>query len=159
MMRCYVWGTNNVEERDRIGRGVLSFAIPDLGIQFRAAHQGTACECEYLALIALLNFAENNPKIFARQTMEACSDAVLMVYQLNGKAPVPVSLERYLRIVRRFQSAHDMSVHWVPTKQNFAFTGVLDLPPVRTPATISLGTSESEKTIEPRQDSQVNLKL
>ena len=63
-MRCFFWGTNNRPDRDTRGAGITSFAIPDWGVQFRAAQFGNATECEYGALLALLAFIEENPKVF-----------------------------------------------------------------------------------------------
>ncbi|MBI5866718.1 MAG: hypothetical protein HZB43_00240 [candidate division Zixibacteria bacterium] len=142
-MRCYTWGTNNSENRDQANNGVVSFAIPDLGIQFRAAYRGTAVECEYLALMALLNFAVTNPKLFERQKLDIFTDAVLPVYQVNRKAPVPTSAERYIRMIQRFRTSHQLTLGWVHKEQNPAFTGVLDLPPLKTKSKIALNTPDT----------------
>ncbi len=137
-MRCYVWGSNNKSQRDDVGNGIISFAIPDFGIQFRARHPGTAAECEYVALLGLLNFANNNPKLFERHSLEVYTDAVSLVYQVNRKAAVPASLARHVKIIDLFRERHKLSIGWVPRDENRAFTGVLDLAPVKTGATISL---------------------
>jgi hypothetical protein len=156
-MRCYTWGTNNLENRDQRGSGILSFAVPDLGIQFRASHQGTASECEYLAIMALLNFVSNNPKIFTEQKLDIYTDAVLPVYQVNKKAPVPPSVERYCRAIQRLRATHQLALGWVPKEQNTAFTGVIDLPPPKTPAKITLNASDQPAGLS--QNDQPNLKL
>ena len=141
-MRCYTWGTNNSENRDQPGNGILSFAIPDLGVQYRAAHVGTASECEYLAIMALLNFVNDNPKIFTRQKVEIYTDAVLPVYQVNRKAPVPASVERYCKAIQRLRLQSQLTVGWVPKEQNLAFIGVIDLPPLKTQTKIAVGPSD-----------------
>jgi len=156
-MRCYTWGTNNAENRDQSGNGLLSFAIPDLGIQFRAAYTGNAAECEYLAIMALLNFVNVNPKIFERQSLDIFTDAVLPVYQVNKKAPVPASAARYCRAIGRFRATHRLSVGWVPREQNPAFVGVLELPPIRTETRIAL--SASDQAVEPSKQVTSNLKF
>lgn len=142
-MRCYIWGTNNREDRDSVGDGIVSFAIPDLGIQFRSRHPGNAAECEYVALLGLINFANNNPKLFESHQVEVYTDAVALVYQLNRKAMVPPALERHARVVQTFREKNRFSVGWVPRDENRAFTGVLDLAPIRTKTNIAMGTSDS----------------
>jgi len=156
-MRCYIWGTSNLENRDQPGNGILSFAIPDLGIQYRAAHRATASECEYLAILALLNFVSNNPKIFTQQKLDIYTDAVLPVYQVNKKAPVPTSVERYCRIIHRFRATHQLALGWVPKEQNMAYTGVLDLPPLKTQTKIALGIPDQPAVLS--KDAQSNLKF
>ncbi|MEW5876197.1 MAG: hypothetical protein AB1752_13590 [Candidatus Zixiibacteriota bacterium] len=141
-MRCYIWGTNNREERDTVADGIVSFAIPDLGIQFRSRHPGTASECEYVALLGLINFANNNHKLFEQHQLEVYTDAVALVYQLNRKAIVPPALERHARVVQTYRDKHRFSIGWVPKDENRAFTGVLDLAPLKTKTRIELGSAD-----------------
>ena len=141
-MRCFVWGTNNYQERDRVGNGVVSFAIPDLGIQFRSRHPGTAAECEYVALLGLLNFANNNTKLFEQHKLEVYTDAVSLVYQVNRKAAVPPALAKHVTLIDQFREKHRFTIGWVPKDENRAFTGVLDLAPLKTKTRISLGSVE-----------------
>ena len=149
-MRCYVWGSNNKSQRDDVGNGIISFAIPDFGIQFRSRHPGTAAECEYVALLGLLNFANNNPRLFERHTLEVYTDAVSLVYQVNRKAAVPSSLDRHVKIIDLFRERHKLSIGWVPREENRAFTGVLDLAPLKTDAKISLASVDQRA---PRESS------
>jgi hypothetical protein len=139
-MRCYIWGTNNRIQRDDVGNGIVCFAIPDFGIQFRSRHPGTAAECEYVALLGLLNFANNNPKLFERHTLEVYTDAVALVYQVNRREAVPPSLERHVKIIELFRQKHKLSIGWVPRDENRAYTGVLDLAPLKTKFKIAPST-------------------
>lgn len=130
-MRCYFWGTNNHAERDQRGSGVLSFAIPDWGVQFRSAHAGTATECEYGGLLALLHFVGTNPRVFEKITLEILSDAAAVVYQVNRKTPVPPAEARHWALVRRLRERRPFDLIWIPSEQNPAIHGVLDLAPLK----------------------------
>ena len=156
-MRCYVWGSNNKPQRDDVGNGVISFAIPDFGIQFRARHPGTAAECEYVALLGLLNFANNNPKLFERHTLEVYTDAVSLVYQVNRKAAVPAPLARHVKIIDLFRERHKLSIGWVPRDENRAFTGVLDLAPVKSKTNITLAAVDPRAAQENQPPSSPKL--
>ena len=130
-MRCYIWGTNNLEDRREPGRGVIAFVLPDWGIQYRAASVGSALGCEYGALLAFLQFARDNPKVFEGQRVEICSDSVAMVEQVSRRIPVgPAELKDWT-LVRTLRTHVPFDLVWIPPDQNRAIEGVLDLAPRR----------------------------
>lgn len=131
-MRCYIWGTNNCENRAEAGRGAACFVIPDWGLQFRAAQEGSAIVCELAALLALLRFVENNPKVFEGQRLEVMTDASQLVEQLNGRAPLDPSQQRSFALISSLRERVRFEIAWVPPDQNRAIAGVLDLPPLKT---------------------------
>ncbi|HUU46976.1 MAG TPA: hypothetical protein VM118_14710 [Acidobacteriota bacterium] len=130
-MRCFFWGTNNLPDRDVRGAGITSFAIPDWGVQFRAAQFGTATECEYGALLALLAFIEKNPKVFEGVKLELYSDAAAVIYQVNRRNPVPPAEARFWALVRRFRVKRPFELCWVPRDQNRAHEGILGVAPLK----------------------------
>lgn len=130
-MRCYIWGTNNCENRAEAGRGAACFVIPDWGLQFRAAHEGSAIVCELAALLALLRFVENNPKVFETQRLEVLTDASQLVEQLNGRAPLDPSHQSSFALIRSLRERVRFEITWIPAEQNRAVDGVLDLPPLK----------------------------
>jgi len=131
-MRCHVWGTNNHEDRTQEGRGVACFAIPDWGLQFRAAQDGTAMLCEYASMLALLRFVENNPKVFEGQKFEILSDSSQLVEQLHGRLPVEPPQLKAWTLIRAVREKIHFELSWVPPEQNQAIAGVLDLPLLKT---------------------------
>ena len=131
-MRCYIWGSNNHEDRTQEGRGVSCFAIPDWGLQFRAVQDGNASTCEAAALIGLLRFVENNPKVFEGERVEVLTDASQLVEQLTGKLAVDPSMTKTIAIILSFRQRIRFELTWVPPNQNRAIEGVLDLPPLQT---------------------------
>ena len=147
-MRCYFWGTNNLSVRDKRGRGVASFTIPDWGVQFRTAHEGTASECEYAALLALLRFVENNPRVFEGKKLEVFSDAVALVQKVNRRVPPEPAEAKSLALVRVFRNRIPFELAWVPPEQNCAIRGVLDLAPLNTKTPIQYTTIDRGKTVD-----------
>lgn len=138
-MRCYIWGTNNRELRTEDGKGVACFAIPDWGLQFRAAQDGNAATSEYAALLALLRFVESNPRVFEGQSLEVFTDASQLVEQVNGRLPVhPLQLKPHL-LIRSLREKIRFELSWVPPDQNRAIDGILDLPPLKTKIEVQTG--------------------
>ena len=141
-MRCYFWGTNNQPDRNGRGRGVISFAIPDWGLQYRAAQEGTAAECEFAALLALLRFTQSNPRLFEGKTLELFTDAVTLVYQLNRQAAASPAETKLLALVRAVRQRIPFKLAWVPIEQNAAIQGVIDLAPLTMNAPITYAPFE-----------------
>jgi hypothetical protein len=131
-MRCYIWGTNNREDRSEAGRGAACFVIPDWGLQFRVAQEGSTLVCEFAALLALLRFAENNPKAFEGQRLEILTDASQLVEQVNGRAPLDPAQQPVMTLIRSIRERIRFELSWVPPDQNRAIDGVLELPPLKT---------------------------
>lgn len=131
-MRCYIWGTNNQEDRAEQGRGVACFAIPDWGLQFRAIQDGNADTCETAALLGLIRFIENNPKVFEGERVEVLTDASRLVEQLKGTLPIEPHLRSSVAAIRALREKVRFELSWIPPEQNRAIDGVLDLPPLKT---------------------------
>jgi len=152
-MRCYVYGSNLDEERTRKNKGVVAFAIPDLGLMFKSGFTGSQSECEYVSLLTFLRFVELNPKVFGAAELEILSDAAAMVYQVSGKAPETTLAARYLPTVQYYQKKLHFSVHWIPPQENTAVEGIFDLPPLKSAPAINM------QFVEPGKPKQKKVQL
>lgn len=130
-MQCFVYGSNLDENRSRKCRGIVSFAVPDIGLMFKSGFTGSQPECEFVSLLTLLRFVEQNPKAFSEATLDILSDAAAMVYQVSGKAPATTLAAKYLPTIRHYRKKLNFRLHWVPRKENSAFEGIYDLPPLK----------------------------
>lgn len=130
-MRCYIWGSNKSHDRAHYSRGVSCFAIPDWGLQFRAVQDGNASTCETAALVGLLRFIENNPKVFEGERIEVFTDASQLVEQLGGQAAIEPQLRSAYSQIRSIRERIRFDLSWVPPEQNRAIDGVLELPPLK----------------------------
>ena len=130
-MRCYFHGSVNGGDQLSNQPGTVSFAIPDLGIIFRSRWTGNLIECQYAALLSLLQFIENNKKIFKGKEIEILSDASVVVYQLTKDSFVLKSIEPYYRMVQTYKSKFSFLVRWIPEKENIACNGLIETPPMK----------------------------
>jgi len=149
-MRCYFWGTNNRPLREERALGVVSFAIPDWGVQFRAARTGDATECEYAALLALLRFVENNKSAFEGTRLEFYTDASAVVYQVNRHTPVLPAQARQWSLARRLRTLFPFELGWIPKEQNRAFSGVLELAPYQMKRSLQYPKLDPPSAADPR---------
>ncbi len=83
-MRCY-FSSDKSGPANEPGSGYVSFVIPEMKITFRARYHGTAAECEYASLLALLEFVDINPKAFEGKALEVFGDSFDVVNQVNKR--------------------------------------------------------------------------
>ncbi len=115
-MQCFFYGRIREEEKAR--DGVVSFTIPDLGIVFRAQFKGSARECEYASLLALLEFIEINPHLFKNKTVEIFGDSFLVVNQVNQQMFCDKNLEPYRNMALVYKKKIPYSLSWIPQNEN-----------------------------------------
>ena len=94
-MQCFFYAITRERGENLLRNGVVSFAIPDLGIVFRAQFKGTPKECEYASLLALLEFVELNPQLFRNKRIEVFGDSFTVVNQVNQQLICGKDLEPY----------------------------------------------------------------
>ncbi len=110
----------------------MCFVIPDWGLQFRAAHDGDAITCELAAVLALIRFAESNPKVFEDGRIEILTDSMLVVDSILGRASLDETRTSQIVQIRAIRERTGFEINWIPTAQNRAIEGILDLPPLKT---------------------------
>jgi len=117
-MECFFYGTiREGEEKERFN-GVVSFAIPDLGIVFRAQFKGFPAECEYASLLALLEFVEQNPNLFKSRRIEIFGDSFLVVHQVNMQMHCAKELEHYRNMALGYKRKIPYVLNWIPKNDN-----------------------------------------
>jgi ribonuclease HI len=120
-MQLFFYGISG-EQRPG-GWGLANFTIPDTGIFFRARFKGNQEECEYAALLALLEFVEINPKLFKKRKVEIFGDSFTVVHQVNQKMLCGKALEPYRNMALLYKKKIDYSLSWIPKNENPATAG------------------------------------
>ncbi len=121
VMQLFFYGISG-ETRPK-GWGLANFTIPDTGIFFRARFKGNQEECEYAALLALLEFVEINPQLFKNRTVEIYGDSFTVVHQVNQKMLCGKALEPYRNMALLYKKKFDYSLSWIPKNENPATVG------------------------------------
>lgn len=115
-MQLFFYGFSGDNRPD--GFGVATFTIPEAEILFRARFKGNRDECEYAALLALLEFVEINPQLFKNRTVEIYGDSFTVVHQVNQKMLCGKSLEPYRNMALLYKRKFDYSLAWIPKNEN-----------------------------------------
>ena len=117
-MECY-FSSRIVEKQDESqSTAVLSFTIPEAGIVFRTRFQGSSSECDYAALLTLLEFVELNPQVFRDRTVEIYGDSFTVVNQINNKMFCGTELEPFRNLALMFRQKFSYSLAWIPQREN-----------------------------------------
>jgi hypothetical protein len=118
-MQCYFHG-KVFDQSDilRRGKGIVSFSIPDVGIVFKAKFKGSAKECEYASLLALLEFIELNPHLFKNRSLEIYGDSFVVVHQVNMKMGCNQDLEPFRNLALNYKKKIHYTLNWIPRGDN-----------------------------------------
>jgi hypothetical protein len=124
-MRCFFHGRNRELEGTSGFNGVVSFAIPDIGITFRAQFKGSHDECEYASLLALLEFVELNPHLFRNKRIEIFGNDDQIINQVNQGSEPTRNLEPYLNMAVGYKHKIPFTLNWIPDNENLAQDGLI----------------------------------
>jgi hypothetical protein len=127
-MKCYFHGSGSKDSSAQKS-GLVSFAIPDVGVLFRSTWRGNLYQCQYVSLLFLLKFIEVNPDVFSQVELQLYGDCPLIIQQINDQVYTPKSLEAYRDLSRLYVKKLHFSLRWIPEQQNRATSKAVDMPP------------------------------
>lgn len=120
MMKCYFFGSNLSAEKSARHTGVISFAIPDYGVLFRAQFEGDHYECEYGAALALARFLTLNQEHFKGKKLTLLTDSAVVVYQGTRRIAASGKLARLRDLLLFYQRKIGFQLEWLPSRMNRA---------------------------------------
>jgi len=144
-MQCFFYGLTQSDDPLVSSLGTVSFAVPDIGVIFRSRWQGNLYECQYAALLSLLQFIETNEKVFKADTIEIYSDSPVVIYQLTKGGPIAKALRPFYQAVKQFNTKFSFKVNWIPQKENPACNGICNIPPLKPSVEINFEAKNSNK--------------
>ena len=123
-MRCY-FSSEKPGPPDEPGSGYVAFVIPEMKITFRARYHGSATECEYASLLALLEFVDINPRVFEGKVVEVLGDSLAVVHQVNNLLPSRKELENFYATAMLMKKRIPYTISWIPPADNPAGSYIL----------------------------------
>jgi hypothetical protein len=103
---------------DTKSRNLVTFAIPDLGVKFKAPFPASNIALDYASLLTLLEFIEINPKLFGNRTLELYSNNSELVDQVNKSRVNQLELMPFLKRALQFRAKLKYSLNWIPDPEN-----------------------------------------
>lgn len=101
-----------------ISRPLVTFAIPDIGVRFKAPYKAENMILEYASLLTLLEFIEINPKLFVNRSLELYSASAELVDQVNRRQVNTPTLAPYLRKALEYRARLKYSINWISAGNN-----------------------------------------
>jgi hypothetical protein len=130
-LKCYISVKTYLQDKEKKQTGLVSFAIPDLGVLFKARYLGSHYELEYVSLLALAGFIERNGKALKGQKFSFLCSSPLLVYQMTQNTLCQKEVQRHRNLALAYKRKLDFSLSWIPESQNPACNGMMDLPPIK----------------------------
>jgi hypothetical protein len=107
-------------------RNLVTFAIPDIGVRFKAPYPADDMALEYASLLTLLEFIEINPKLFANRALELYCNSADLVNQVNTCRVDAPDLAPYLQRALEYRARLKYSINWISRDDNPAQCGEID---------------------------------
>lgn len=124
-MKCFYKGAVRPHEDDKLFNGFVSFAIPELGINFRGQYKGDHEECEYASLLALLEFIELNNHLFKDRRIQIFGNNFNIISQVNSNEPPSNDLEPFCSLAQSYKKKFPYILDWIPIDENMAQDGLI----------------------------------
>ncbi len=112
------FGSLRTADHDLASRNMVIFAIPDIGVQFKAPFSAEDLALEYAALLTLLEFIDVNPQIFANRALELFCHNFDLVRQINDNTVEDVNLAPFLKRALEYRKKLKYSINWIPESDN-----------------------------------------
>lgn len=97
---------------------LVTFAIPDIGVKFKAPYRAEDYMLDYASLLALLEFVEINPQLFKNRALELYCNNFDLVEQVNTKSVDRKELAPLLQKTLQYRSKLKFSINWVSLADN-----------------------------------------
>jgi len=98
---------------------IVTFAIPDIGVRYKAPFPADKMALEYASLLTLLEFIEINPKLFGNRALELYSNNANLVKQVNECKIEEEALAPLLRKALEYKARLNFSLNWIRREDKF----------------------------------------
>ena len=124
-MELYFASLDN-SDKNATGKNLISFSIPDIGLNFKAPFAAEEMALDYASLLTLLEFVDVNPQLFSNRALEVYCHNFDLVEQVEKKIVMDASLVPFLQKALAYRKKLNFSLNWVPRPDNPALNREID---------------------------------
>lgn len=126
-MECY-FGSIQLGDNSEIDKNsIVLFAIPELGIKFKAPFDGVNIDHnDYASLLALLEFIDSNQKFFSNNTYQIFGNNSKVINQVNETETTPLEFSNLLEKAKNYRAKYRFSLSCVKADENPVFQRLFD---------------------------------
>jgi len=146
-VRCFIAAFENRAIDARLegfgfSRGVLLFAIPELGILFRCRASGEMIDLEFGAMFALLKFIKDKLADLGIKQVQILSSNPEFVFAFTGQSRHLVAKTERMKMLKEYNRLFQILIGFVEPRKNQAMVRAVDYPSM--PDSRSIGLSPDE---------------
>lgn len=131
-------------ERYGVSKGMLAFAIPNFGVQFKCRTSGKLLEMEFAAFFALLEFLTSKLSDEKISKVHVLSSLPHFIFSFGGNSDLLKSGSPYRKILEGYSKKLIISVGYVKPQLNDALKPASSFPALPREKKINLKLSKSE---------------
>lgn len=122
-MECY-FGSISLPQKNEINKtDIVAFAIPELGIDFKAPFNATDSDhSDFASLLALLEFIDNNQQYFKNSAYQIFGNNLKVVNQVNEREDIDMKYITLMEKASDYRKKYRFSIEWVPSDNNPAIS-------------------------------------
>lgn len=124
-MELYFGSLKGFDSDDR-PRNLVTFAIPDIGVKFKAPFPAEDILLDYASLLTLLEFVEINPKLFSNRALELYSNNSDLVEQINSCRVDRAEIAPFLKKALEYRAKLNFTINWIARPDNPAQLSEID---------------------------------
>jgi hypothetical protein len=124
-MDCYFGSYRCPDSKGKKERMLVCFAIPSMGIAFKAPFSGEELHTEYASLLTLLEFIELNHNIFKDKELRIFGDCRELINQISNST-CRYEFSELLRKALDYRARFGYSLSWIPKNSNPSTTYLFD---------------------------------
>ncbi len=126
-MECYFGSTSLPEGNDLNKTAVVAFAIPELGIKFKAPFDALNNDhSDFASLLALLEFIDGNQKYFQNKAYQIYGNNRSVVNQVNQRQELNAVFSPLMDKARMYREKYGFSLEWAPSRNNPDYDSLFD---------------------------------
>jgi hypothetical protein len=156
ILKCYVSG-RAIQGQQNVG--VVSFAVPEMGILFRCSASGSRADLEFIAFLSFLRFAEHNQELFKKRELHIFTDFPILMYLMNNNVQPGLEGSAVLKEASRAAKYVTYKVKWIEERMNRAAGPASDIPDMPADVKIKIKTFANLNLQKPPADLGGNSKL
>lgn len=163
-LACYIAAVKNKKidaQLDSLGfsKGLISFSIPDLGIQFRCRTDGDLTAMELSAFFSLLEFISTKLAEEKIKSIKVMSSLPEFVFAFTPHSDTFKEGSSYRQLLDRYAKKISMAISYVPPQQNKALISPADYPSLPDGKQVSINIPQTELTKSEYKPFQKGIKL
>lgn len=142
-----------------VSNGLISFAIPNLGVIFRCLGEGDAFNMEFSTFFSLLEFLQTKLKDEQIKTVQVLSSNPHFVFSFSTYSDSLKEGTVYRQLLNSYMKKLSIQVGYVKPQNNQALYSTADYPSIPTNKTVDLTLSKEELSKTEFKSLQKGIKL